>query len=118
MRVRFRQPKFGAASATDKAASRDNWPLRGAKDSNFDGDVLCFVTADRWSHRVGLSIAKPPRTPATTMGWFSGQSKAAKELERKRQQEKDEENAKKADDVCDEQKTPYQKKVETRRFEV
>ena len=45
------------------------------------------------------------------MGWFSGQSKAAKELERKRQQEKDEENAKKADDVCDEQKTPYQKKV-------
>ena len=52
------------------------------------------------------------------MGWFSGQSKAAKELERKRQQEKDEENAKKADDVCDEQKTPYQKKVETRRFEV
>ena len=34
------------------------------------------------------------------MGWFSGQSKAAKELERKRQQEKDEENAKKADDVC------------------
>ena len=49
------------------------------------------------------------------MGWFSGQSKAAKELERKRQQEKDEENAKKADDVCDEQKTPYQKKVDTRR---
>ena len=46
------------------------------------------------------------------MGWFSGQSKAAKELERKRQQEKDEENAKKADDVCDEQKTPYQKKVD------
>ena len=45
------------------------------------------------------------------MGWFSGQSKAAKELERKRQQEKDEENAKKADDVRDEQKTPYQKKV-------
>ena len=45
------------------------------------------------------------------MGWFSGQSKAAKELERKRQQEKDEENAKRADDVCDEQKTPYQKKV-------
>ena len=43
------------------------------------------------------------------MGWFSGQSKAAKELERKRQLEKDEENAKKADDVCDEQKTPYQK---------
>ena len=41
------------------------------------------------------------------MGWFSGQSKAAKELERKRQQEKDEENAKKADDVCEEQKTPY-----------
>ena len=35
------------------------------------------------------------------MGWFSGQSKAAKELERKRQQERDEENAKKADDVCD-----------------
>ena len=48
------------------------------------------------------------------MGWFSGQSKAAKELERKRQLEKDEENAKKADDVCDEQKTPYQKKVDTR----
>ena len=46
------------------------------------------------------------------MGWFSGQSKAAKELERKRQQEKDEENAKKADDVCEEQKTPYQKKVD------
>ena len=46
------------------------------------------------------------------MGWFSGQSKAAKELERKRQQEKDEENAKRADDVCDEQKTPYQKKVD------
>ena len=46
------------------------------------------------------------------MGWFSGQSKAAKELERKRQQERDEENAKKADDVCEEQKTPYQKKVE------
>ena len=45
------------------------------------------------------------------MGWFSGQSKAAKELERKRQQEKDEENAKRADDVCEEQKTPYQKKV-------
>ena len=45
------------------------------------------------------------------MGWFSGQSKAAKELERKRQQERDEENAKKADDVCEEQKTPYQKKV-------
>ena len=45
------------------------------------------------------------------MGWFSGQSKAAKELESKRQQEKDEENAKRADDVCDEQKTPYQKKV-------
>ena len=53
--------------------------------------------------------ARPRRTP--TMGWFSGQSKAAKELERKRQQEKDEENAKKADDVCEEQKTPYQKKV-------
>ena len=49
------------------------------------------------------------------MGWFSGQSKAAKELERKRQQEKDEENAKRADDVCEEQKTPYQKKVDTRR---
>ena len=49
------------------------------------------------------------------MGWFSGQSKAAKELERKRQQERDEENAKKADDVCEEQKTPYQKKVGTRR---
>jgi hypothetical protein len=49
------------------------------------------------------------------MGWFSGQSKAAKELERKRQQERDEENAKKADDVCEEQKTPYQKKVDTRR---
>ena len=49
------------------------------------------------------------------MGWFSGQSKAAKELEKKRQQEKDEENAKKADDVCEEQKTPYQKKVDTRR---
>ena len=48
------------------------------------------------------------------MGWFSGQSKAAKELERKRQQEKDEENAKRADDVCEEQKTPYQKKVDTR----
>ena len=46
------------------------------------------------------------------MGWFSGQSKAAKELERKRQQEKDEENAKKADEACDEQKTPYQKKVD------
>ena len=46
------------------------------------------------------------------MGWFSGQSKAAKELERKRQQERDEENAKKADDVCEEQKTPYQKKVD------
>ena len=46
------------------------------------------------------------------MGWFSGQSKAAKELERKRQQEKDEENAKRADDVCEEQKTPYQKKVD------
>ena len=44
------------------------------------------------------------------MGWFSGQSKAAKELERKRQQEKDEENAKKADGVCEEQKAPYQKK--------
>ena len=46
------------------------------------------------------------------MGWFSGQSKAAKELERKRQQERDEENAKRADDVCEEQKTPYQKKVD------
>ena len=56
---------------------------------------------------------RPRRT--RTMGWFSGQSKAAKELERKRQQEKDEENAKRADDVCDEQKTPYQKKVRSRR---
>ena len=43
------------------------------------------------------------------MGWFSGQSKAAKELERKRQQERDEENAKKADDVCEQ--LAYQKKV-------
>ena len=45
--------KFGAASATDKAASRDNWPLRGAKDSNFDVDVLCFVTARGVPCRTG-----------------------------------------------------------------
>ena len=67
-----------------------------------------FVTAGVASAGTRPRLRQPAHK---TMGWFSGQSKAAKELERKRQLEKDEENAKKADDVCEEQKTPYQKKV-------